>query len=172
MGPNGAPTLAPMSTNQSCTDCGAGLELVPDGLQCPHCGSDRRSVHLTATTASAMVMTGTLTVSIEYNPIGSWMEQWGRLLRHFDEIKDAYDKADRTDDLTDAVQQFFVTCWHLSDHICRDKTNLPTFDEGHFWNYLNTDPYLPVAQAFANTCKHLVRRKPSDPTAKVKRASI
>ncbi len=117
-------------------------------------------------------MSGTLTVSMEYNPVGSWMEQWQRMLRHLDEIRTSYAGTGGVDDLTDAVQQFFVTCWHLSDYICKDKVNLPSFDENHFWTYKNADPHLPKAQAFANTLKHLERRNPTDPVARVKRTSI
>jgi hypothetical protein len=112
------------------------------------------------------------TVSIEYNPVGSWMEQWRRMLRHLNEIRTSYGGTGGTDDLTNAVQQFFVACWHLSDYICKDKINLPNFDENHFWTYKNADPHLPIAQTFANTFKHLERRTPTDPVARVKKTSI
>ncbi len=112
------------------------------------------------------------TVSIEYNPVGSWMEQWRRMLRHLDEIRTSYGGTGGADDLTNAVQQFFVACWHLSDYICKDKVNLPSFDENHFWAYKNADPHLPIAQTLANTFKHLVRTNPSQPTARVKTTSI
>ena len=161
-----------MSANQSCTDCGADLEAVPDGQPCPHCGSHSRSVLLTAAVAVGVAVSATPTVSVEYNPVGSWMDQWRRMMRHLDEIRTLYARTGGVDDLTNAVQQFFVACWHLSDYICKDKVYLPSFDENHVWAYKNADAHLPIAQALANTLKHLERRNPADPVARVKRTSI
>jgi hypothetical protein len=68
------------------------------------------------------------------------------------------------------VQRFFVTCYHVRDHIRNDTANLPNLDRTHIWPYFNADPYLPIAQAFANTDKHMVRDHPNDPTARVTNA--
>lgn len=161
-----------MSVNQSCTGCGADLEQVPDGQPCPHCASNKRSIHAAAAMAASLTMTGTLSITVEYNPVGSWEDQWRRTLRHLDEIKAAYSGSRSTEDLTQAVQQFFVACWHLNDYIRNDKTNLPTLDEARLQAYRSADPYLPVAQAFANTFKHLYRTRPGDPVARVKSTRI
>lgn len=161
-----------MSANQFCTDCGADLELVEDGQSCPHCGSDRRTVQLTVQSASVTVMAATPTLTVEYTPVGSWMEQWRRMFRHLDQIRASYGGTGGTDDLTNAVQHFFVACWHVTDYLRKDRVNLPTFDENRLWAYKSTDPWLPVAQAFANTFKHLERRSPTDPVARLKRTSI
>jgi hypothetical protein len=109
-------------------------------------------------------------ISVDYNAVGTWMEQWERTLRNLDRIGACYGGKGGVNEVTEGVQLFLVSCYHVHDHIRKDRANLPSLDRSHIWPYFAANPYLPITQAFANTDKHGRPTRPSDSTARVTNA--
>jgi hypothetical protein len=144
-------------TQVSCTECGVSLTGAPFDQPCATCGSDCKTVHIFATD------TGTISAfeeaEVEYEVGRTWVEQWGRIERHYLKLQDIYGGAENGEPSAwkAVMGDFAVAVHHLAEWLDRDTAVPPTVGASAL-QYVHSDPSLSLAVAVSNSYKHHTRR--------------
>ena len=144
------------SSTMSCATCGRGIPPAEASLPCPRCGSVDRKV--TATDhASAVDEVTRLDVQIPLAP-SSWQQIWVQVRHHLDALRGWYSGSQGTDvtELSANSVAFFVSCYHLAEHISADQA-VPQSARTGVRTYTRSEPSLKLAADITNTYKHSQR---------------
>jgi DNA-directed RNA polymerase subunit RPC12/RpoP len=159
-------TLINVNGSIICTKCGhvfddyrAANALDVNGeraLACPECGSKSgRSIAVSASDSATAVdaITGLLLTKADLRP---WEEKWLKLLDALEELRELYAdgrKGESSTRIERRFDDFFTTCFHLSDWLEHDEA-IPRTELNR---YMGSEQALDIARAFSNSDKHDTR---------------
>ena len=140
----------------SCASCGQAIPPAESHLPCPRCGSVDRNVDL-ADYGAAVDEIAELDARFTPAP-AAWQEMWAEVRHHLDIVRGWYSGGQSTNviELRAASVAFFISCYHLADHIEKD-TAVPQPVRGRVRRYVNDNSSLKLAADIANTHKHSER---------------
>lgn len=140
----------------SCAACGETIPPSESDLPCPRCGCADRNL------ASADY--GTAADEVEgldaYFPPApaAWQEMWAEVRQNLGIVRGWYSGGQgmNVTELRAASVAFFVSCFHLRDHIEEDPAVAQPI-RAQVRDYVKDNPSLQVAADIANTYKHSKR---------------
>lgn len=140
----------------SCASCGQAILPAKAGLPCPQCDSVDRSVTLADYGAAVDEVTG-LDVQFTLAP-APWQQMWAEVRHRLDVLHGWYSGGQdmNVDELTAASVAFFVSCYHLAEHIRADPA-VPQSARAQASSYAHSDRWLKLAADITNTYKHSER---------------
>jgi hypothetical protein len=102
----------------------------------------------------------------------AWQEMWAEVRHHLDIVRGWYSGGQgmNVTELCAASVAFFVSCYHLTDHIEKDPA-VPQPVRGRVRRYVNNNSSLKLAADIANTHKHS-GRNPGRRTCSITEAKI
>jgi hypothetical protein len=141
----------------SCASCGQAVPPVGSALPCPHCGSVDRNVAAADYGTTVDEVTG---VNARLPPTpAAWQEMWAEVRDNLNILRGWY-SGGRGMNITSfraASLAFFVSCYHLTDHIEKDLA-VPQPARAQVRSHTNSNSSLKLAADIANTLKHSDRR--------------
>ena len=104
----------------SCASCGRAIPPVESHLPCPRCGSVDRNVKMADYSAAVDGIAG---LDAQFTPApAARREMWAEVCHHLDIVRGWYSGGHgmNVTELCAASVAFFVSCYHLTDHIEKD----------------------------------------------------
>ena len=154
----------------SCASCGQAIPPRESDLPCPHCGSVDRNVAMADYGTAVDEVTG---LDARFPPApASWQEMWAEVRHNLDILHGWYSGGQGMNitELRAASAAFFVSCYHLTDHIEKDPA-VPQPARAQVRSYTNSNSGLKLAADIANTYKHSDRH-PGQRPCSITEASI
>ena len=154
----------------SCASCGQAIPPGESDLPCPHCGSVDRNVTMADYGTAVDEVTG---LDARFPPApAAWQETWAEVRHHLDNLHGWYSGGQGMNitELRAASVAFFVSCYHLTDHIEKDPA-APQPARAQVRSYTNSNPSLKLAADIANAYKHSDRH-PGQRPCSITKASI
>ena len=140
----------------SCTPCGQAIQPSEAHLPCPRCGSIDRNVAVADDVTAIDEVTG-LEVQLPRAP-APWQQMWAEVRHRLDTLRSWYsgEQDMNINELTAVSIAFFVSCYHLAEHIKADPA-VPQSARAQVRNYANSSSSLKLSADIANTYKHSAR---------------
>ncbi len=154
----------------SCASCGQAIPPAESHLPCPRCESVDRNVEMADYGVAVDKVTG-LDARFALAP-AAWQEMWAEVRHHLDIVHGWYSGGQgmNVTELRTASVAFFVSCYHLTDHIEKDLA-VPQPVRHQVRRYVNNNSSLKLAADIANTHKHSERR-PGERACSITEAKI
>jgi hypothetical protein len=157
-----------------CPECGADLNEVPVGDECPKCGSDRRSA-----AAAAFVLKPKLNFpqggfKVERSDHRPWTEKWMAMLLHQRNIEEAYRgrvPPGGNLEVESSVNSFCVECHNLPEWLEADVGILSGAKIEDIRAHRDESEALKAIEAVANSYKHHTRFEGTK-TARIRETTI
>ena len=137
----------------SCTSCEQAIPSAESHLPCPRCGSVDRNVAMADYGTAVDEVTG---LDVRFSPApAAWQEMWAEVRHDLDILRGWYSGGQgmNVTELRAASAAFFVSCYHLTDHIEKDPA-VPQPARAQVRSYTNSNSSLKLAADIANTHKH------------------
>src|SRR6266705_4817407 len=125
----------------SCASCGQAIPPAESDLLCPRCGSVDRNVAVADYGTVVDEVTG---LDVRFLPApAAWQEMWAEVRHNLDILRGWYSGGQGVNitELRAASLAFFVSCYHLTDHIEKDPA-VPQPARAQVRNYTNSNPSL------------------------------
>ena len=154
----------------SCASCRRAIPPAGSDLPCPHCGSVDRNVAMADYGTVVDEVTG---LDARFPPApATWQEMWAEVRHNLDILRGWYSGGQGMNitELRVASVAFFVSCYHLTDHIEKDPA-VPQPARAQVRSYTASNSNLKLAADIANTYKHSVGTPASGPAASRRPAS-
>jgi hypothetical protein len=140
----------------SCASCEQAIPPAEAGLPCPRCGSVDRNVAMADYGAAVDEVTG---LDARFPPAPApWQQMWAEVRHHLDIVRGWYSGGQgmNVTELSAASVAFFVSCYHLAEHIRADPA-APQSARAQARGYANSNSSLKLAADITNTYKHSER---------------
>ena len=140
----------------SCASCEQAIPPAEAGLPCPRCGSVDRNVATADYGAAVNEVTG---LDARFPPAPApWQQMWAEVRHHLDIVRGWYSGGQgmNVTELSAASVAFFVSCYHLAEHIRADPA-APQSARAQVRGYANSNSSLKLAADITNTYKHSER---------------